>query len=91
MQKRHVDRNAYFFRAGVHNRKICDTIYRAINQSINDDTLNSNFKIFEIGCGEAGNLKPFLDLGCECLGVDLAEGKINLGKEFLLIILIFQD
>lgn len=34
-------------------------------------------KVLEIGCGEGGNLKPFLDLGCTCVGVDLNESKIN--------------
>ena len=36
----------------------------------------------EIGCGEAGNLKPFLDLGCICTGVDFSIPKIEKGKEF---------
>lgn len=36
--------------------------------------------ILEIGCGEAGNLQPFLDLGCNCVGVDLSVSKIEKAK-----------
>lgn len=39
-------------------------------------------QVLEIGCGEAGNLKPFLDLGCVCTGVDYSLPKIEKGKEF---------
>ena len=38
--------------------------------------------MLEIGCGEAGNLKPFLDLGCVCTGVDFSIPKIEKGKEY---------
>lgn len=39
--------------------------------------------VAEIGCGEGGNLKPFLDLSCRVIGIDLAEGKIENAKKFL--------
>lgn len=39
--------------------------------------VNKGVKILEIGCGEGGNLKPFLDLGCICTGVDISEWQIN--------------
>jgi ubiquinone/menaquinone biosynthesis C-methylase UbiE len=44
--------------------------------------ISANAKVLEIGCGEAGNLKPFLDRGCKCVGIDLNGGKIQKGKEF---------
>ncbi len=37
-------------------------------------------KVIEIGCGEAGVLEAFLSRGHQCTGVDLAEGKIELGR-----------
>lgn len=40
------------------------------------------FRILEVGCGEGGNLAPFSELGCEVLGVDLAEGKIENARRF---------
>ena len=46
---------------------------------------NENTEILEVGCGEGGNMKPFLDLGCKLTGVDLSQGKIENAKRF------FQD
>ena len=40
-------------------------------------------RVLEVGCGEGGVLKPFLDRGCSCLGVDLNELRIRLAEEFL--------
>jgi len=45
--------------------------------------LNLGAKVLEIGCGEGGVLKPFFDIGCECLGVDLDPPRIVLGNDFL--------
>jgi SAM-dependent methyltransferase len=39
-------------------------------------------RVLEIGCGEGGNLKPFLDRGCVCTGVDLNGPQIERAKEF---------
>ena len=39
--------------------------------------------ILEIGCGEGGNLKPFLDLGCRCTGIDLNTRQIENARAFL--------
>jgi 2-polyprenyl-3-methyl-5-hydroxy-6-metoxy-1,4-benzoquinol methylase len=38
--------------------------------------------VLEIGCGEGGNLKPFLDVGCKVTGIDLAWKKIYNAKLF---------
>lgn len=40
-------------------------------------------RVLEIGCGEGGVLKPFAAQGCECLGVDLNQVRIDLAQEFL--------
>ena len=34
-------------------------------------------RVLEIGCGEGGVLKPFLEKGCWCWGIDLNESKIQ--------------
>jgi SAM-dependent methyltransferase len=39
-------------------------------------------EVLEIGCAEAGNLKPFLDLGCNVTGIDISCGRIELAREF---------
>jgi len=38
--------------------------------------------ILEIGCGEAGNLRPFIDMGCKAIGIDLATNKIENARKF---------
>ena len=48
--------------------------------SIGKETL-----VLEVGCAEAGNLKPFVDSGCLATGVDISCGRIELAKSF------FQD
>lgn len=45
--------------------------------------LRQGMRVLEIGCGEAGVLKAFLERGCECTGVDLAADRIALAREFL--------
>lgn len=37
----------------------------------------------EVGCAEGGVLLPFLQKGCSCVGVDLAEARVEQAKEFL--------
>jgi SAM-dependent methyltransferase len=46
-------------------------------------TIRPNLRVLEIGCGEGGVLKPFVQRGCECLGVDLDQVRIDLAQEFL--------
>lgn len=45
-------------------------------------SISSETKVLEIGCGEAGNLKPFLELGCKCTGIDISCGRIELARQF---------
>jgi SAM-dependent methyltransferase len=45
-------------------------------------TMGSGINVFEIGCGEGGVLKPFLEKGCYCVGVDLDKIRIDLANEF---------
>ncbi len=40
-------------------------------------------RVLEVGCAEGGVLKPFIDKGCNCVGVDLAENRIALAHQFL--------
>lgn len=75
MQKRHFDRNRYFLEQIHTAEKYVIPFVQPVLP------VNSELSVFEIGCGEAGNLKPFLDLGCNCLGVDLGANKIEKGKE----------
>ncbi|MHB1921642.1 MAG: class I SAM-dependent methyltransferase [Chitinophagaceae bacterium] len=40
-------------------------------------------RVMEIGCGEGGVLYPFLEKGCEAVGIDLEESRIRLAENFL--------
>jgi len=74
MQERHTDRKRYFNEQVITTEKY---VIPFLNEFIKID---SNLSVLEIGCGEGGNLKPFLDMGCSVTGVDLSEGKIENGK-----------
>lgn len=39
-------------------------------------------RVMEIGSAEGGVLKAFVEVGCQCLGVELSEGRVKLAKEF---------
>lgn len=41
------------------------------------------WNVLEIGCGEAGVLKAFLEQGHQCMGIELSEGRIENAKRFL--------
>lgn len=45
--------------------------------------IKPGLKVMEIGSAEGGVLKAFTDLGCECLGVELIEGRVKLANEFM--------
>lgn len=46
-------------------------------------SLTAESRVMEIGCGEGGVLKPFLERGIYCLGVDLAESRIANAKQYM--------
>ena len=76
MQKRHLDPLQYI------NEQIFTTQKYIIPFIEQKKKIDESVQVLEIGCGEAGNLKPFLDLGCKCTGVDLSIPKIEKGKEY---------
>lgn len=76
MQKRHKNKPQYFDEQAL-------TTLNFVVPFISDVVkLGCETTILEIGCAEAGNLKPFLDLGCKCTGIDISCGRIELAKEF---------
>lgn len=89
MQERHSNRTKYFEEQVITTKKF---VIPYVNDVL---TLDKNTKVLEIGCGEGGNLVPFIELGCQCLGVDLNQTKIDLGKKLLAeydnVNLIYQD
>jgi SAM-dependent methyltransferase len=48
-----------------------------------NETSFKDKKVLEIGCGEAGILKAFAEIGADCLGVELNNNRIELANKFL--------
>lgn len=46
-------------------------------------SLHKDTRVLEIGCGEGGVLKAFTDLGCKCVGVDLAANRVEDAKTLM--------
>lgn len=75
MQKRHSDRQLYFREQTYTTQKYVIPFIEKHHPVTADMT------VLEIGCGEGGNIKPFLDLGCKVTGIDINEVQINIAKE----------
>lgn len=75
MQERHANRLQYFTEQGETTRKY---VIPFLEERM---AINASVSVLEPGCGEGGNLKPFLDIGCECVGVDLDVPRIKEGIE----------
>jgi SAM-dependent methyltransferase len=76
MQERHTDREKYFQEQGIVTEKY---IIPYIKSEI---AIIPGLVIAEIGCGEAGNLRPFLEMGCKVIGIDTAANKIENARKY---------
>ncbi len=76
MQERHKERDRYFAEQSYTTEKYVIPFIEKI-VPVEKDT-----EVLEIGCGEGGNLKPFLDRGCKVTGVDILDSKIENAKKF---------
>jgi SAM-dependent methyltransferase len=77
MQKRHLNNNLYFEEQVVTTRKYVIPYIEQENEAINENTI-----VLEIGCGQGGNLLPFLEKNCHCIGIDICQDKILMGQDF---------
>lgn len=76
MQERHKNRLLYF-------NEQAQTTENYVIPFIEDVfPLKRDIRILEIGCGEGGNLKPFLDRGYNCTGIDINAGQIDNARRF---------
>jgi SAM-dependent methyltransferase len=79
MQERHINKKKYFSEQEITSQKY---VIPFISDLL---TINEDTSVLEIGCGEGGNLKPFLDIGCSrVVGVDLSKAKIDNANLFFL-------
>ncbi|QGY44221.1 methyltransferase domain-containing protein [Maribellus comscasis] len=76
MQKRHTNRIKYFEEQGITTAK---HVIPYLSDLIK---IEPKTEVLEIGCGEAGNLKPFIDIGCKATGIDISHGKIKQAEKF---------
>ena len=76
MQQRHKDRKQYFDEQVYTTEKY---VIPFVNEFM---AITKDMAILEIGCGEGGNMKPFLDMGCQVVGIDLNEGQIENAKVY---------
>lgn len=47
------------------------------------NSFSENMNVLEIGCGEAGVLKAFTELGCHCTGIELENYRLDYAREFM--------
>ena len=77
MQERHTNRNQYLKEQEITSGKYVIPFIEEVLQ-INEETT-----ILEIGCGEGGNLVPFLKRGCKrIVGIDILPDKIQNANTF---------
>lgn len=77
MQKRHLDRKMYFEEQSITTRNY---VIPYISQHLR---LKRGMRVLEIGCGEGGNMPPFLEIGCTVVGIDILESKIGKASRFI--------
>lgn len=76
MHDRHTNRRRYF------NEQSFTTSHYVIPYLKQIMEITPQTNVAEIGCGEGGNLLPFLERGCRIVGIDLAANKIRNANKF---------
>lgn len=76
MQERHKNRNIYFQELSITSRKYFIPYIHYWH------TIETGMNVLEIGCGDGGNLLPFSEMGCNTMGVDIAESRIKDARVF---------
>src|SRR5690606_27542046 len=72
MQERHSNRDQYFREQDYTTGKYVIPFISQFKK------IDKNSSILEIGCGEGGNLVPFMKMECQdIIGIDLSEPKIQ--------------
>lgn len=46
-------------------------------------SIKPGMSVLEIGCGEAGVLKAFTDMGCSAFGIELEESRLEFARQFM--------
>jgi 2-polyprenyl-3-methyl-5-hydroxy-6-metoxy-1,4-benzoquinol methylase len=73
----HADRKRYFDIQQLNSEKYLLPFIES------NFTIRKGMRVLEIGCGEGGVLKPFLDKGAVCVGVEFDKTRIENGEKWL--------
>lgn len=76
MQERHTNRKKYFEEQGITTSKYVIPYIESIKK------ITADSQVMEIGCGEGGNLNPFLSKNCQVIGIELLYGQYSRAIEF---------
>lgn len=76
MAQRHRDRKQYFDEQSYTTKKYVLPYIEKYKR------ITSDHRVLEIGCGEGGNMRPFLELGCEVIGVDINSTQLDRGRAY---------
>ncbi len=76
MQERHLNRDVYFNEQAYTTRQHVMPFIESIKP------FKEDLEVLEIGCGEGGNMLPFLDKGYHVTGIDLSSNKIKNAEKF---------
>ncbi len=71
----HYDREVYFEHQDLNASKYVIPFIEEKKK------ISPGFNVLEIGCGEGGVLKSFLEKGCRVTGVDLSEFRLSIAKK----------
>lgn len=77
MQERHLNRKQYFKEQALTTERYVIPYISAVQE------ITSATRVLEIGCGEGGNMLPFVQMGCDVTGVDLNGGKLKMAEEYI--------
>ena len=77
MQERHQDRQLYFTEQGKTTERYVIPYIAEVLPVV------AGLRVLEIGCGEGGNLTPFVERGCAVTGVDINAGQIANARKLL--------
>ena len=76
MQERHKNRSMYFKELAITSKGYFIPYIQSWC------TIEASTNVLEIGCGDGGNLLPFSEMGCNTVGVDIAQSRIRDAKAF---------
>lgn len=76
MQERHSNRELYFRELSQTSRKY---YLPYISKFLE---ISHNTRVLEVGCGEGGNLLPFVEIGCFVQGVDISYDRVKQARTF---------